>query len=124
MRCPCRKKSATIAFDNCCARYHRGDAVAPTAEALMRSRYAAFALGNAAYLSATWHPSTRPAQFQLAADQTWLGLRVTGTTEDGSAATVTFAARSLISGRAHVLAETSRFVREQGRWYYVDGLIT
>jgi len=120
-RCPCRKKSETTTYAKCCEPYHAGRAVAPTAEALMRSRYAAYALGKADYLLATWHPSTRPADFALNADQQWLLLRVQGTTTDADRATVEFTARSRQGGRDHVLHEVSRFVREAGRWYYVDG---
>ncbi|MEZ5850655.1 MAG: YchJ family metal-binding protein [Hyphomicrobiaceae bacterium] len=123
MRCPCRKKSETTTYDACCAPYHRGARPAPTAEALMRSRYAAFAMGNADYLMATWHPSTRPATLALTPGQAWIALRVIATRTDGERATVRFNARSRIGGQGHVLEETSRFVREDGRWYYVDGEI-
>ena len=47
-------------YDDCCGRFHRGDATAPTAERLMRSRFSAFGVGDEAYLLRTWHPSTRP----------------------------------------------------------------
>ena len=121
MRCPCRKKSEVVAYDECCAPFHRGKAIAPTAEALMRSRYAAFALGDAAYLLATWHASTRPARLDLDPAQQWLALKITGGAQQGDQATVSFEARSKVGGRVHVLAETSRFVAEGGRWFYVDG---
>lgn len=97
--------------------------MAPTAEALMRSRYSAFVLGERDYLLATWHPDTRPGS--LDADPPglrWLGLDVRRhTVQDDTHATVEFVARSKLSGRAHRLHETSRFVREDGRWYYLDG---
>lgn len=51
-----------------CGPLHRGERSAPTAEQLMRSRFSAFAVGDAAYLLATWHPSTRPASLELDAD--------------------------------------------------------
>lgn len=120
-RCPCRKKSETTPYAECCAPYHTGEAAPPTAEALMRSRYAAYALGKADYLLATWHPSTRPVRLELNADQQWLLLRILGTTTDGDRATVEFTARSRQGGRDHVLHEISRFVREAGQWLYVDG---
>ncbi len=89
----------------------------------MRSRYSAFVLGHADYLLATWHPSTRPAAIE--ADPPglkWLGLDVRRhEVQDADHATVEFVARSKLGGRAHRLHETSRFVREGGRWYYVDG---
>ena len=121
MRCPCRKKSETHAYADCCGPCHAGTALAPTAEALMRSRYAAFALGDVSHLLATWHPSTRPAELRLDPDQQWLLLKVLAAHTDGDTATVEFSARSLVGQRAHVLHEVSRFVREDGRWFYVDG---
>lgn len=123
MRCPCRKKSETTAYEACCAPYHRGARVPATAEALMRSRYAAFALRNADYLGATWHASTRPAHLDFTPGQEWLALKVEAARTDGEAATVTFTARSRIGGTSHVLRETSRFVRQGGRWWYVDGVV-
>lgn len=89
----------------------------------MRSRYSAYALGREDYLLATWHASTRPAALDLAAapPPKWLGLEVKAHTATDDAATVEFVARCKIGGRAQRLHETSRFVREDGRWYYVDG---
>ncbi|HSC78742.1 MAG TPA: YchJ family metal-binding protein [Chitinolyticbacter sp.] len=106
----------------CCGRYHDGEA-APTAEALMRSRYSAYVLGLEAYLLATWHASTRPAALDLAADAPvrWLGLAIKRHEASGDTALVEFLARYKVGGRAHRLHETSRFVCETGRWFYVDG---
>lgn len=87
----------------------------------MRSRYSAYVLGQAEYLVATWHPSTRPAGLTLDPTVKWLGLDVRRHAAEGDHATVEFVARSRLHGRAHRLHETSRFVREAGRWYYVDG---
>jgi SEC-C motif domain protein len=89
----------------------------------MRSRYAAFVLENAAYLLATWHPTTRPASIAFTPGQVWQVLRVLATSTTGTAATVEFSARSRIGGSSHVLHEISRFVHEAGRWYYLDGSI-
>ena len=97
--------------------------MAPTAGALMRSRYAAFALKDAGYLAATWHPSTRPVRLDLASDEEWLLLRILDTRTAGEEAWVEFQARSRVAGRQQVLHERSHFVRENGRWYYVDGVI-
>jgi len=99
---------------------------APTAEALMRSRYSAFVLDKLPYLLATWHPSTRPAALDPnPPDLKWLGLAVKkAQVQDADHATVEFVARSRQAGRAHRLHELSRFVREGGRWYYVDGDLT
>ena len=120
--CPC---GSALPLSACCGRYHTGPAQlqAPTAEALMRSRYSAYVLGLNDYLLATWHASTRPGS--LDADPPglkWLGLDVRGQqVQDATHATVEFVARSKLAGRAQRLHERSRFVREDGRWFYVDG---
>lgn len=92
----------------------------------MRSRYTAFALRNEAYLLASWHASTRPASLDLQQSPfpKWLGLKViTHKTQDANHATVEFVARHKLAGRAQRLHEVSRFVREDGRWFYLDGEI-
>ncbi|MFV8823749.1 YchJ family protein [Thauera sp. WH-2] len=111
-------------FAQCCGPALSGAHPACTAEALMRSRYTAFALSDTAYLLASWHPSTRPASLDL--DETpapkWIGLQVRAHRPlDEVHAEVEFIARCRIGGRAQRLHETSRFVCEDGRWYYVDG---
>jgi SEC-C motif-containing protein len=121
MRCPCRKKSETRTYAACCAPCHEGARPAPTAEALMRSRYAAFALGKRDYLLATWHPTTRPARLELTPGEEWLLLRVIAARETGDTATVEFTARSRLGQTTRTIHELSRFVRENGRWLYVDG---
>ncbi|MBC7205267.1 MAG: hypothetical protein H5U27_01975 [Methyloversatilis sp.] len=110
------------AADACCARFHAGEP-APTPEALMRSRYSAFVLDLRDYLLATWHPTTRPAALPPPEPGLkWLGLEVKRSAlQDADHGTVEFVARSKLGGRAHRLHENSRFVREDGRWYYVDG---
>lgn len=89
----------------------------------MRSRYSAYVLGLTDYLHRTWHPTTRPALAELAADAAgkWLGLEVKRHVPDGDRATVEFVARYKTGGRAHRLHEISRFVRDGGQWLYVDG---
>lgn len=89
----------------------------------MRSRYSAFVRELGEYLLDTWHPSTRPAHgLTFEPGLRWLGLEVRGHSVTGeSTAEVEFVARSKQDGRAHRLHEVSRFVREDGRWYYVDG---
>jgi SEC-C motif-containing protein len=116
--CPCGAPD----YAACCGRYH-GGIPAPDAEALMRSRYSAYVLKLEPYLLATWHPGTRPESLDLAADNAkWLELEVKKhSPQDPNHATVEFVARYKIGGRAHRLHEISRFVRENGRWLYVDG---
>lgn len=89
----------------------------------MRSRYAAFALDLRPYLLASWHASTRPANLEAPEPGlTWLGLAVKRSAmQDTDHGTVEFVARSKLGGRAHRLHEVSRFVREDGTWFYVDG---
>ncbi len=92
----------------------------------MRARYSAYVLGLGDYLRDTWHPGTRPLQaIQFDADVRWLGLDLRRhTVQDTDHAVVEFVARSKLGGRAARLHESSRFVREGGRWFYVDGDIT
>jgi SEC-C motif-containing protein len=93
------------------------------AQALMRSRYAAYQAGDEAWLLATWHPSTRPQQVVFEPGTRWLGLDVKHCRViDDDHAEVEFVARCRgAGGRAVRLHERSRFVRQEGRWYYVDG---
>lgn len=90
----------------------------------MRSRYAAFAVGDTDYVFRTWHPRTRPDDVSPLPGVTWLGLEVLCTVGGGQAddtGTVEFRARFRSGGGEHVLHETSRFERRAGRWVYVDG---
>ncbi|MXS73123.1 hypothetical protein CSIV_02825 [Microbacterium sp. CSI-V] len=113
--CPCGR----AAFGECCGPLLDGVA-APSAERLMRSRYTAFAVGDADHLVRTWHPRTRPEDIDLD-DTVWEGLVIDEAVEDGDAATVAFAASWRRRGERGVLSERSRFVRRGGRWVYVDG---
>lgn len=116
--CPCGGPSLA----RCCGRYLDGKEAAPDAAALMRSRYTAFVLDRREHLLASWHPSTRPTAIEAPeADLRWLGVEVRAHRTDGDHATVEFVARSKLGGRALRLHERSRFVREAGRWYYLDG---
>jgi SEC-C motif-containing protein len=123
--CPCGRLDArgqALAFARCCGRYLADLAPAPDAESLMRSRYSAFVREDAGYLLATWHPSRRPPELGFEAGTKWLGLEVRGQhVADDRHAEVEFVARSRHAGRARRLHERSRFVREDGRWYYLDG---
>jgi SEC-C motif-containing protein len=122
--CPCGRthaKGQAIGLVDCCGPLHAGQP-APDAERLMRSRYSAFVLGDVPYLLATWHSSQRPAELTLETGGKWLGLeikqhRVTGV----DTAEVEFVARFRVGGKAVRQHERSRFVREDGRWLYLDG---
>lgn len=90
----------------------------------MRSRYTAYVMGAYAYVRETWHSSTRPLQLDLdfQPSPTWLGLDIRRHVVTGpDTAIVEFIARYRLAGRAERQHEVSRFVREDGRWYYVDG---
>lgn len=120
--CPC---GSGRTYEACCARYHHGLA-APTAETLMRSRYSAYVLKLPDYLRDTWHTTTRPASLIFGSDEPdWCGLQIRhtrGGSEMDSNGEVEFIARwRAPDGRTGALHERSRFVREEGRWYYVDG---
>ena len=107
---------------DCCGRYLGTGLPAPDAESLMRSRYSAYALGHTEHLRATWHPSTRPDDLSLEPGLKWLGLEVKHARPiDADHAEVEFVARSRLAGRGQRLHERSRFVREEGCWFYVDG---
>ncbi|MEU1915912.1 YchJ family protein [Streptomyces massasporeus] len=115
--CPCGLPQA---YDACCGRFHSGAAAAPTAEALMRSRYCAFVKGDVAYLLRTWHPRTRPGRLELDPGMRWTGLEILGTSE-GSAFHTTGTVEFRASYRGGSLHELSRFERVDGAWVYVDG---
>ncbi|MEU3891424.1 YchJ family metal-binding protein [Streptomyces sp. NPDC029041] len=115
--CPCGLPEA---YESCCGRFHSGAATAPTAEALMRSRYCAFVKGDAAYLLRTWHPRTRPGRLEPDPGMRWTGLEILGAS-GGSAFHTTGTVEFRASYRGGSLHERSRFERVDGAWVYVDG---
>lgn len=122
--CPC---GGPEPLEGCCGRYLGDDgAAAPTAEALMRSRYTAFARGDAEHLRRTWHPDTRPAVLELDGALRWTGLEIVVRSGGGlfdTEGVVEFRAHHREGPRTGVLHERSRFVRESGRWFYLDGVV-
>jgi SEC-C motif-containing protein len=119
--CPC---GSAVGYHLCCEPLHHGERQAETAEELMRSRYSAFARGDADYLFRTWHPRTRPADTAVDADVVWISLEVTDTAAGGvddDRGEVEFTARFVSEGRMDAMHERSRFERRRGRWVYVDG---
>jgi len=122
--CPCGRntvKGQVLNLDACCGPFHAG-VDAPDAESLMRSRYSAFVLGHVPYLMNTWHSSQRPAELTLESEAKWLGLQIKQHRTTGEhTAEVEFVARFRVSGQAIRQHERSRFVREDGRWFYVGG---
>ena len=128
--CPCGRsgsaskgRSRTVTFGECCSPLLQGKQFAVDAEALMRSRYTAYVLGDAAYLRRSWHPDTCPADLSLDAGVQWLGLKIERHTRiSPTHAEVVFIARYRLDGRVYRLAEHSRFVLELGRWLYCEAL--
>jgi SEC-C motif-containing protein len=117
--CPCGRGQA---YDRCCGPLHRGERDAATAEQLMRSRYAAYAVGDGAYLLRSWAAATRPDHVVIDTETTWTGLTVVASTGGAmldTEGTVTFDAHHRTAGRDGVLHERSRFSRDDGRWVYL-----
>ncbi|SDT19202.1 YchJ family protein [Microterricola viridarii] len=118
-RCPCLSGET---YGACCGRLHRGQADAATAEALMRSRFSAFAVGDADYLLRSWHTSTRPAALELDDYLRWYRLDIEGTSGGGlldAEGAVEFIAYYRGPDGRGSQHESSRFVREGGRWVYL-----
>lgn len=118
--CPCGSKQP---YHACCQPLHLGEP-APTAERLMRSRYTAYVLGLADYIQTSWHSSKRPSRVRLF-DHPWVGLKITDTEAgqaDDDTGVVEFVAKYKENGKAQKLQERSRFVKEDGHWFYVDGV--
>jgi len=124
-RCPCRPGD-DMAYAVCCRPLLLGESRAETAEALMRSRYTAYAMGSGDHLFRTWHPRTRPADIEPDQALTWIGLDVVDVVDgaaDDTGGIVEFRAhwrsgegRSRQSGTLH---ERSTFARRGGRWVYL-----
>ncbi|MCF6324732.1 MAG: YchJ family protein [Gammaproteobacteria bacterium] len=124
--CPCDSGSQ---FMDCCGQYIKDEIIAPTAEKLMRSRYSAYTLNDRHYLSSTWHATTRPARLDLnqESQSSWLGLKIcnirAGDATDSNG-TVEFIARYQTEEVTKVIHEISYFVKEDERWFYVDGTLS
>lgn len=125
--CPCGRldgKGRPLDRSVCCGPCIDDFAAHPAADAesLMRSRYSAFVERRADYLLATWHASRRPVEIDFEPGCKWLGLEIRRARSTGpDSAEVEFVARSRTAGRAQRLHEFSRFLRQDGRWYYLDG---
>jgi SEC-C motif domain protein len=114
VQCPCGLGEP---YSECCGRFHAG-AAAPSAELLMRSRFSAFAVGDADYLRRTWHPHTRPRRLTLDARQRWIRLQIVDRSGGGL-----FDTDGIVEFEAHhtggILHERSRFTKVDGQWRYV-----
>ena len=125
--CPCH---SGLRYRDCCGPLHEGRP-APTPEALMRSRYAAFALGLGAYLVETLasdHPDRGHDEARLVVGlsraketQRFLGLDILDARDEGERGEVTFRARIFEHGTDRSFTERSRFRKEGGAWRYEGG---
>tara|TARA_R110000824_G_scaffold118960_13_gene271880 strand:- start:14968 stop:15462 length:495 start_codon:yes stop_codon:yes gene_type:complete len=126
--CPCASGKA---FAACCEPYLTGAALPPSAEALMRSRYTAFATGNIVYLEESLMPGTREdfdaaGAAEWSKSSEWTGLEVRYVENGGEAddeGYVEFVACFRQEGADRVHHETGHFGRHDGRWYYIDGMM-
>lgn len=100
--CPCGQG---LPYEACCGRFIDGSSAAPTAEALMRSRYTAYVRGAGSYVASTWADETRPADLSV----------------DPSGEP--FSQLQVLDTAGGVMRERSRFERRAGRWVYVDGVV-
>ena len=119
--CPCGARDEAgrpVAYRDCCRPLHEGERRAGTPEQLMRSRYAAFVVGDLGYLTRTWHPRTRPRDLMLPPVR-WTGLQVLEATGEE----VEFVATYVERGRTGHLHERSTFARRAGRWLYLEGTV-
>ncbi|MFP7761289.1 YchJ family protein [Marisediminicola sp. LYQ134] len=121
-RCPCL---SGFPLGECCGPIIAGAAPAPSALRLMRSRFTAYALGDARYVLESWHPSTRPPTLELDPEQSFFRLDILSTTRGGmldTEGTVEFVAHSRRHGERIEQHENSAFAKIDGRWFYVDGV--
>ncbi len=126
--CPCGTQKI---LDVCCGPYISGKKKAPTAEALMRSRYTAYTINNMNYIAET-HDSLTGGDFdresaeKWALGSEWLGLDIKSVkdgTEGDDKGIVEFVARYRVDGQEQTHHEISQFRRESDRWVFVDGKI-
>ncbi|HBR6858146.1 TPA: YchJ family protein [Klebsiella aerogenes] len=123
--CPC---GSALEYSSCCQRYLTGGQLAPSPSQLMRSRYSAFVMKDVDYLIKTWHPHCEAPRFRADiekgfANTQWLGLTVFATDNGRSSdeGFVSFIARFTEDNRPGAIIERSRFLKENGQWYYIDG---
>lgn len=121
--CPCGSNKA---YSVCCGVFISGQKVAPTPEALMRSRYTAYTKANVDYIEKTMRgPAMKHFDKKEAAawakEAHWLGLQVLGSTQKDKSGTVEFIASYSVAGQNQSMRELSQFELDNEQWYYVDG---
>lgn len=120
--CPC---GSGAAFALCCHRFLAGEALPQTPLELMRSRYTAYTCHNSRYIGQTWYPGSRPEGIiHIDPAIKWIRLEIIRHQISQNDGLVEFIAHCKINGRAQKMHETSRFLKENGQWYYLDGLFT
>jgi SEC-C motif-containing protein len=116
-----------IEYNQCCCPFHYGDKLPATAEALMRSRFVAYALDNVGYILATWDVAGRPEKIDFSEENIdWQRLEIIDTKKGGikdNKGIVEFKAYYLKDGEEYMLHEISRFAKTNGRWFYLDGVV-
>jgi len=125
LSCQC---GSGIGYAQCCEPFHTGEKLPETAVALMRSRYSAYCLRNSDYLLTTWEPAKRPKSIDFSKENViWLRLEIGETEKGGSKdnkGVVSFKAFFSQDDEDFVMRETSRFVKNNGQWFYSDGVGT
>lgn len=126
MNCPCGN---TKPYTQCCEPYIKGKKKAPTPEALMRSRYTAYTLGNLDYIEQTMRGDALARFDRKEAESNiknteWLKLDVLFSEEEEDKGTVQFIATFRFGGEEHFMHEISSFEKVDGKWYYTKGILS
>lgn len=125
MNCPCGN---TKKYEECCAIYHTGKELAPTAELLMRSRYTAFAKKQLDYIKNTIHPQNiqdfnQEANREWAESADFTSLEILRAEESGNKGIVEFKANYTVDGEEYLHHEVSTFRKQSGQWYFKTGKV-
>ncbi len=120
--CPCGNLKS---YRHCCLPFHNESSLPDTAEALMRSRFTAFCTENLSYLFNSWHPAHRPPAAEILSGTTrYISLQITDTKQgrpENNTGEVTFVVRYIEGDRLYTMQEKSSFVKQQGKWLYLEG---
>ncbi len=123
--CSCGTKTS---LNKCCLKFIEGDQLPDDAQQLMRSRYTAYSHTNVNYLLSSWHHSTRPTKLDPndVNSTVWTQLYILETKhglKNDNQGSVEFVAYSKSNNTIRKLHEISQFIKENGKWFYVDGKI-
>ncbi len=121
--CPCNSGKN---YKECCKPYHKGSKEPKTALLLMRARYSAYIKGRDEFLLDTWHSSTRPETLPIDPNMKWTSLEIQDIvdgTESDERGYVTFYVRFIKDDFPGAMTEVSEFVKESGKWFYLNGVI-